>query len=277
MSQVGADDGRAPSGALGMAEPPGEPGPAGPSRRPLFPGYWRWVVVGVVVVLVAAVAATVVLRPRAPRTSLASIRVSGIPSNVPTSLAAEMSLQPDEGGRLSAPNFTLTDQHGTTLSLASFRGHPVVLTFMDPHCVTMCPIIAQEFIDAARVLARTDPGVVFLAVNVNRHALGVATVDAFTTEHQLNTIPTWHFFTGTLATLTHIWHQYGIEVATRIRHGQWTVVHTTIDYFIGPNGKERYIAAPNADYHATATHRAYLPAATSAAWGRGIALVARDM
>jgi hypothetical protein len=54
-------------------------------------------------------------------------------------------------------------------------------------------------------------------------------------------------------------------------------VHTTIDFFIGPDGNERYVASPNADYHSTATHRAYLPAATYSAWGHGIALVAHDL
>ncbi len=42
---------------------------------------------------------------------------------------------------------------------------------------------------------------VFIAVNVNPCYPGVASMAAYSTEHQLTTIPSWHFFTGPLATL----------------------------------------------------------------------------
>lgn len=236
-----------------------------------------WMAMGAVAAVVAVLLGILVGRLQGSQTSLGSIRASGIPSNVPTRLADLMELSPYGSGARSAPDFTLTDQNGRRWSLSSFRGHPVVLTFLDPHCVTMCPIIAQEFVDAERHLSHVDPSVVFLAVNVNRHALSVATVEAFTKEQRLNTVPTWHFLTGNLASLKRIWSGYGIQVSTRIVHGQWTVVHTDIDYFIGPNGTDRFVASPDADYHNTATHKIYLPGSTFTAWGRGIALVARDV
>ena len=46
---------------------------------------------------------------------------------------------------IPAPHFTLTDQRGQPVSLASLRGHTVALTFLDPVCTTDCPLIAQEF------------------------------------------------------------------------------------------------------------------------------------
>ena len=227
--------------------------------------------------LVVASAAFAVLAVRHRGTTSGVVpaleRPSGIPSNVPTLLANLMSLSPTP--TQTAPGFTLADQHGTSFSLSSFRGRPVVLTFMDPRCVTLCPIVSQEFVDAEHELARTHTHAVFVAVNVNRHALGVATVAAFTEEHQLNTVPTWHFGTGTLATLRHIWSVYDIEVETRIVHGQWTVVHSSLVYFIGPNGNERYLASPFD--HRTKSGTAYLPADQLGSWARGIALVARDL
>ena len=53
------------------------------------------------------------------------------------------------------------------------------------------------------------------------------------------------------------------------------IVHTSIVYFIGPDGTERYVAAPMADRTSNGT--AYLPASQIAAWGSGIALVARTL
>lgn len=186
-----------------------------------------------------------------------------------------MSLQPVKGRKASG--FTLTDQHGRTVSLSTFRGHVVVLEFMDPTCRTICPIVASEFVEAERQLAGKHLGVVFAAVNVNRHALGVATVAKFTDEHQLNTIPTWHFMTGPVATLQAIWNHYGILVHTRKVHGKWTPVHSSLVFFIGPNGKERYLAAPVDDHHKTAAHKAYLPKPQLSAWGQGIAQVAESL
>lgn len=258
-------------------EPEPATAPPGGGGGALFRRYRWWVALGASVILVAVLVPVLISRSPGSQPSSSSLRVAGIPANVTTGLATLMGLQPAGEKPVSAPNFTLTDQHGKTVSLSSFRGHPVVLNFFDPRCVTICPIVAQEFIQAEHELARSDPGVVFVAVNVNRHALGVATVAAFTKEHGLTAIPTWHFLTGTLPALEHIWSEYGIDVATRVVHGRMTVEHTTIDYFIGPDGKERYIAAPNADYRSTPTHRAYLPSATYAAWARGIALVVRDM
>jgi protein SCO1/2 len=49
----------------------------------------------------------------------------------------------------AAPHFTLIDQHGAAVSLASLRGRPVVLTFVFAHCQTMCPFIVATLKRAA--------------------------------------------------------------------------------------------------------------------------------
>jgi cytochrome oxidase Cu insertion factor (SCO1/SenC/PrrC family) len=43
-----------------------------------------------------------------------------------------------------APDFALVDQNGDTVSLARFKGTPVVLTFAFAHCQTMCPLLVQH-------------------------------------------------------------------------------------------------------------------------------------
>ncbi len=201
----------------------------------------------------------------------AGIRVSGIPASVSTSLANLMELSPVP--RQQAPGFTLTDQDGHTLSMAGFRGHAVVLEFMDPHCVDICPIVSQEFIDAWHDLGKAAARAEFVAVNVNPYHHGVADVAAYSTEHQLTTIPSWHFLTGPLGSLRAVWKAYGIQVAAPSRNAD--VVHTSAVYFIDPSGRERYVASPMADH--TPKGAAYLPAEQLASWGRGIALVTRHI
>ena len=58
---------------------------------------------------------------------------------------------------LPAPHFTLTDQHGKMVSLASLRGHAVALTFLDPVCTSDCPLIAQEFRQTDQRLGHPGP------------------------------------------------------------------------------------------------------------------------
>jgi len=221
--------------------------------------------------LVAGLLTFLVVRHRGQQDSLAWIRPGGIPASISTPLASLMGLSPVPAR--PAPAFTLTDQHGHSLSLASFRGRAVVLEFMDPHCVDICPIVSQEFIDAYRDLGGAAARALFIAVNVNPYHLHVSDVAAYSGEHQLTTIPSWHFFTGPLASLRAVWRAYNIEV--RAPGPNADVIHTSQILFIDPAGRERYSATPMADY--TATGKAYLPAGSLAEWGKGIALVARQL
>ena len=222
-------------------------------------------------VLAAAVFAVVAVRHRNQENAFTSIRVSGIPASISTPLANLMALAPVPSR--PAPGFTLVDQNGETLSLAHFKGRAVVLEFMDPHCVDICPIVSQEFVDAYHDLGRAASRVVFMAVNVNRFHLAVSDVATYSAEHQLNTIPSWHFFTGSVRALTAVWQNYGVYVAAPSQNAD--IVHTSVVYFIDPSGHERYLATPMDDH--TAQGIAYLPAGPLASWGKGIALVSRQL
>jgi len=255
--------------AVPALPPAGEAGDALIAPRPR--GRRLIVAVLCAMVLVAGLLAYLVIRHRDQQGPLAAIRPSGIPASVSTSLANLMQLSPVPGR--PAPGFTLTDQHGHVLSLASFRGHAVVLGFMDPHCVDICPIVSQEFIDAYRDLGREASRAEFAGVNVNPYHHRVSDVAAYSRGHQLTTIPSWHFLTGPLPSLKTAWRAYGIQVSAPSRNAD--VIHTSEVLFIDRAGRERYIATPMADY--TSSGKAYLPVGPLAEWGRGIALVIRQL
>jgi len=101
----------------------------------------------------------------------------------------------------------------------------------------------------------------------------VPDVLAYSRAHQLISIPGWHFLTGPAAALRAVWRAYGVAVHAPSPDAD--IVHTSAVYFIGPGGTERYLAEPMADH--TSSGAAYLPAGQIAAWGRGIALVARTL
>jgi cytochrome oxidase Cu insertion factor (SCO1/SenC/PrrC family) len=196
-------------------------------------------------------------------------RPSGIPASVSTSLASLMQLSPVP--HVTAPGFTLTDQSGRPVSMASFRGRTVVLTFMDSHCTDICPIVSREFIDARNDLGSAASRVVFIAVNVNPYHRRVSDVASFSRAQRLESIGSWHFVTGSLKSLRAVWKNYEIFVQAPSRNAD--VIHTSLIYFIAPNGQERYVTSPMVDH--TKEHVPFLPAGQLADWGRGIALVAR--
>jgi cytochrome oxidase Cu insertion factor (SCO1/SenC/PrrC family) len=223
------------------------------------------------VVMSAAVFGGLALRTQGNSQAVDLIRPSGIPAAVSTSQANLMALSPVPDR--PAPDFRLTDQHGRTLSLSTFKGHVVVLGFTDPHCTDVCPIVSQETVDAFHDLGRAASNVVFLSVNVNPYVTGVSDMAGYTERHQLSSVPSWHFLTGSAAELQSVWHAYSIAVDAPTPTAD--VQHTDALYFIDPTGHERYLASPMVDHDAQGT--AYLPADQLTSWGEGIALVSRHL
>ncbi|HEY7930687.1 MAG TPA: SCO family protein [Acidimicrobiales bacterium] len=198
-------------------------------------------------------------------------RPYGVPSNLSNATVNLMSLSPLP--HRAAPDFTFTDQNGKTISLHDLRGKNVVLNFMDPHCTDICPIVSQELIDANHDLGAKAKNTVFLAINVNQYNLSTANVSAYSREHGLNTIASWHFLTGSYPALLKAWEAYGVAVLAPSPTAD--VQHTSVTYFINARGQEQFLAAPMVDH--TAKGVSYLPSAQLNAWGKGIAQVVRDL
>lgn len=221
--------------------------------------------------LVAGGVVLVVVHRHQQQAALNELRPSGIPASVSTQTADLMGLSPVP--ERTSPGFLLTDQDNRTMALSSFRGKVVVLEFMDPHCTDICPLVSEEFVDAYHDLGAAAGKVVFVAVNVNQFHAGVADMLAYSKEHGLASIPSWHFFTGPVGRLKAAWQAYGVQVEAPNPNAD--IIHTSIVYFIDPSGRERYVASPMADHTAAGT--AYLPAGELTAWGRGIALLAKNL
>jgi protein SCO1/2 len=66
--------------------------------------------------------------------------------------------------RVHAPEFTLTDQNGKRVSMAEYRGKPVVVTYLYTHCKETCPVQAQMIRGALDDLGHDIPA---LAVSVD--------------------------------------------------------------------------------------------------------------
>jgi cytochrome oxidase Cu insertion factor (SCO1/SenC/PrrC family) len=157
----------------------------------------------------------------------------------------------------TAPDFHLIDQNGKSVSLSNFRGKVVALSFIDPECVDICPILSGEIRQADGLLGSSDRlNVEFITVNVNQYHASVKDMLDYSKAHGLEDMVNWHFVTGSTEALQAVWKNYGIDVKPA-KTGD--IEHSSFVFFIDKNGHERYIAGATADKAAIDT------------WAHGIA------
>jgi cytochrome oxidase Cu insertion factor (SCO1/SenC/PrrC family) len=136
-----------------------------------------------------------------------------------------------------APAFTLTDQNGKQVSLASLHGKVVLLTFLDPVCTSDCPQIAQEFRGTDQVLGANARRVELVAIVANPLYRSIAYTRAFDAQERLTGVPNWLYLTGTLTQLQQAWKNYAI--AAQILPAGGMIAHNDIAYVIDPSGHTR--------------------------------------
>jgi cytochrome oxidase Cu insertion factor (SCO1/SenC/PrrC family) len=137
----------------------------------------------------------------------------------------------------AAPAFTLTDQDGRQVSLASLHGKTVLLTFLDPVCTSDCPVIAQEFRQADRLLGASAARVELVAIVANPIYRSTAYTRAFDNEEELAGLPNWLYLTGSLPQLQQAWKDYA--VAAQILPAGGMIAHSDVAYVIDADGHTR--------------------------------------
>jgi cytochrome oxidase Cu insertion factor (SCO1/SenC/PrrC family) len=152
---------------------------------------------------------------------------------------------PDKGftwaaGAKRAPNFNLVDENGRPVSLGGFRGHPVLITFMDPVCRNLCPLEAKVLTSAVSSLpAGQRPAII--SVSVNRWADGRRALLHASSKWKVSS--DWHWAVGRPAALSGVWRAYGIGVqdTKKPAGGVAThdVTHTEATYVVDKHGYER--------------------------------------
>ncbi|HEX7083765.1 MAG TPA: SCO family protein [Gaiellaceae bacterium] len=143
-------------------------------------------------------------------------------------------------GTRPAPDFRLTDQHGTPFSLHDLRGKPAIVTFIDPLCRNMCPLEAKVLTSAiGQVPAAKRPTIV--AVSVNPPGDTKATFAEDRTHWRLP--PQWRWGAANERTLAKVWKDYAIGVQTTSKTIAGVTVqeveHTEAAYIVDGTGHER--------------------------------------
>ncbi|HEX4520229.1 MAG TPA: SCO family protein [Gaiellaceae bacterium] len=142
-------------------------------------------------------------------------------------------------GEQPAPAFTLTDQHGKPVTLSSYRGRPVIVTFIDPLCRDFCPREATVLTQAAAQLGRGGPAIVSVSVDPWGDSPANFRADAL----HWRLAPGWRWGTGSYAQLASVWKSYyvGVQVANAKIAGVHVrrITHTGAAYLIDGTGHER--------------------------------------
>jgi cytochrome oxidase Cu insertion factor (SCO1/SenC/PrrC family) len=111
-----------------------------------------------------------------------------------------------------APPFSLTNQLGAHVSLATLHGKVVVLAFLDPVCTSDCPVIGQELKEADAMLGSADRQVDFVAVVINPLYRTRTYLDAFDQQEGLSQLANWSYLTGSVHALEVVWNDYDAGV-----------------------------------------------------------------
>ncbi len=146
--------------------------------------------------------------------------------------------QPGPEDTPAAP-FSLESQNGRAVSLSGLSGKVVVLTFLDPVCVSDCPLIAQELVQTDRMLGAASRHVELVAVAANPVDYAPGFLRAFDREEDMSRVGNWQYLTGSLPTLRHVWNSYGVQVANSA--GGAMVGHSDVAYVIDRSGRTRWV------------------------------------
>jgi cytochrome oxidase Cu insertion factor (SCO1/SenC/PrrC family) len=143
-------------------------------------------------------------------------------------------------GSRPAPDFRLHDQHGRLASLASFRGRPFLLVFLDSKCRTLCPIVGRQLGDAERMLGATPARLVTISVDQGDSPASVRAA-----ARHWRWRGDWTWLMGHHAQLSAAWKAYGISV----RPTAADITHSLAVFLIDANGNERAGFLPPLDVH----------------------------
>ncbi len=132
---------------------------------------------------------------------------------------------------LAAKDFTLTDQNGRPVTLSSYRGQVVVLTFIHSLCQDDCPFMVEQIKGALDSMPGSGKGIPVIGVSVAPAEDTVAHRRTFLGLHRMSA--RLAFLNGPSAAIKRVWHDYAIAPGTG------TQGHSAFVLLIDKKGIER--------------------------------------
>ncbi|MGN6202545.1 MAG: SCO family protein [Solirubrobacterales bacterium] len=145
-----------------------------------------------------------------------------------------------KAGQHRAPDFALRDQNGAPISLAANRGRPVIVTFIDPVCTSLCPLETKVLTQAEQQLPAAErPQIISVSVNPWANARRYLLADYGKWRLSSN----WRWAVGSHAQLARVWRAYSVAVQVRVFRAvgvtEHRIDHTEGAYLVDRNGYQR--------------------------------------
>lgn len=145
-------------------------------------------------------------------------------------------------GAKRAPEFSLVDQAGKPVSIARFRGRPVIVTFIDPLCRNLCPTEAKVLETVNKqVPASARPVVIAVSVNQWGNARRYLLQDV----KKWNLDGNWYWAVGSAPALAKVWRAYQVAVVDAPKTVAGVTVHnishTELAFALDPSGYQRAV------------------------------------
>lgn len=134
-----------------------------------------------------------------------------------------------------APDFTLINQDGKTITLKDFKGRPVFITFIYTNCPDTCPLILQNRQRLKESIERGmgQTGLVFLGLTVDPDVDSPGVLKDYIKRLEMDP-KDLHLLTGKHEVVEKVLVDYGIEVEKDKESDQ--VGHSVIGYVINGQG-----------------------------------------
>jgi protein SCO1/2 len=133
-----------------------------------------------------------------------------------------------------AANFSLLDQDGRRVTLQSFRGRVVVLTFMHSQCHGACPLMAEQIKGALNSLPREGTGIPAIAISVDPAQDTRTSRAHFLAKYGMT--GRLEYLNGPRTLLRQIWHAYAVQPLEGSGTGD---DHSAFVFLIDRRGYER--------------------------------------
>ena len=146
----------------------------------------------------------------------------------PPTLVGDIVLNPP----VAAPNFTLQDQNGSSVSLTQLRGRVIALTFLDTQCLSLCRLQASLIGGVQADLGGSVPLTV-VVISVRPEVDTPAAIATFADAHNLREPYLW--LNGAKSQLAGVWGSYGITVQPTAGD----LAHSSVIYLLDKRGNER--------------------------------------
>jgi protein SCO1 len=146
----------------------------------------------------------------------------------------------------AAPALSLTDQSGRQVTLADFRGRPVLVSFAFAHCPTVCPLIVSDVLTARARLEDDGPAVLLITLDPWRDTPSRLPAIA----RQWSLPGDAHVLSGAPDDVERTLNAWRVPRVRNMKTGD--IAHPSLVYVVNGDGRITYVVNGNVDVIAAA-------------------------